>query len=133
MTKEQKDLSRIGETDVEPISSRTAATAVADSRHIALPFRRLEYRDSDRMSLSIVNANNERVASVSDWIEDGDYISDRWADFIIRACNSHYDLLHALKALTAPTETVYVETITPEESRRRLDMARAAITKAEGR
>jgi hypothetical protein len=55
------------------------------------------------------------------------------AEFIVRACNSHEELLAALKALTvACVSADSIEELPPEIDGSLIDAARAAIAKAEG-
>jgi hypothetical protein len=53
------------------------------------------------------------------------------ADFIVKAVNSHYDLLSALKELTEDFETWLIDHDFPPETQSRLKVAHDAIQKAE--
>ncbi len=54
------------------------------------------------------------------------------AEFIIRACNAHEEMLEALKDMTELVDCLY-EVSPPHLIRARFAKARAAIAKAEGR
>lgn len=99
--------------------------------HTPLPWERQSTDcEGPDYGVSIIGSNlGGLVAAALPWsteIEDGDFSRvEANAEFIVRACNSHYDLLEALQAL--------VNSFEKHRPKKYWDDARAAIAKATGR
>lgn len=99
-------------------------------KHTPLPWK--IHQTEDRLPIPIIGKSCEFIAECSD---DGSLIraSQAWdnARFIVRACNSHYELVEALEAILG-------DNMTPAGEPGHIDygqackMARSALAKAKG-
>jgi len=71
------------------------------SKHTALPWEEHDYYVSDKDGNTIALTDNGDPEKFE--------IHQANAEFIVRACNSHYDLLEALKTLSGQESLTYKE------------------------
>jgi hypothetical protein len=141
----EKTDTRIGEPVAIPQERATAATAVADSLHSPLPWEltaaNCQHTDTEEGYLihgaGIESADGWTIADLNADI-GADASCDAAksllnAEFIVRSCNSHYELLAALKALLENDAINLWVGGNPNVINAVVEQGLAAIAKAEGR
>lgn len=102
------------------------------SKHTELPWRSPGTMVRDAGPAFAPIAANTLIAKVYSTAYKDDAQALANAAFIVRACNSHYELLEALKAFTFEGFTLHeVEWRVDPGTFARIKVARAAISKAE--
>lgn len=131
--REQNDQSRVASSPAGQGTPGSTATAASGPQHSPLPWRVWQTLggDGERQIIAADGLTGAQSYEVA-WL-DAHTCAPANAEFIVRACNSHYAMLEALKACSfAFAKLVAASGAFTDEYATVLDRASAAIQQAEG-